>query len=704
MHHKNVVRTIAALLIVSICFSALACFASAKPFTDVSATSSSTKDYLDAINWISDNGYMNGTTETTFSPNEYVTRAMFVTVLYRFAGSPTVTNTVPYTDVPSNAYFYNAVRWGHAKGIVTGTSPTIFSPYQTVTREQSFTFLWRFAKFSRGYTPYMLSDSDDLLNISDTASISPYALEPCKWAISNGLLQFGSGSHLVRPANGTYRKELALWLCRFNSNVDGIIFGEDNYGFVNNSTDFVSTDKYLMSTYHKEKLLNSAPDQDMRNDVAVKIGTEPDPKTGKYISKWQGACYGISLSCILDMIGQIDVNGNYTNGCKNLNAIPSLRALNNSKHKNITAFNGTTISSVESVVNYYWATQMYGFNDDPAAYGGMDFDLTAQTFFTLNPLIEAKRDGCLMLLNYRKEAEMEDPFPFASHTIVIYGPPYRSSGSNDYRYKAYDPNDSTVKEVRVDSRGRWINIDRHGSTITPDRVFVFKNFEAMRRYDIDSSSNSINSAPAVTYANEENDHVKLYVTSDSPFTVTNAEGETLEMLTGSIGGTMEVYRNSFFAMEPTVFCFEVPYSESFSVHFLYPQQGHAINAAWTGSDFTIVYGFNMESVTISHTAVSVLGDEMSYLVSRSFGDGIHTLDFVGEDESRFAFEENGATCSVSSNSDVTMSICNTYFTDMENESDRTVTVSQLSAGENQFHATENLQLVLMPVTVNEEES
>lgn len=210
MHRKNVVRTIAALLIVSICFSALACFASAKPFTDVSATSSSTKDYLDAINWISDNGYMNGTTETTFSPNEYVTRAMFVTVLYRFAGSPTVTNTVPYTDVPSNAYFYNAVRWGHAKGIVTGTSPTTFSPYQTVTREQSFTFLWRFAKFSRGYTPYMLSDSDDLLNISDTASISPYALEPCKWAISNGLLQFGSGSHLVRPANARIARS---WRC-----------------------------------------------------------------------------------------------------------------------------------------------------------------------------------------------------------------------------------------------------------------------------------------------------------------------------------------------------------------------------------------------------------------------------------------------------------------------------------------------------------
>lgn len=704
MHRKNVVRTIAALLIVSICFSALACFASAKPFTDVSATSSSTKDYLDAINWISDNGYMNGTTETTFSPNEYVTRAMFVTVLYRFAGSPTVTNTVPYTDVPSNAYFYNAVRWGHAKGIVTGTSPTTFSPYQTVTREQSFTFLWRFAKFSRGYTPYMLSDSDDLLNISDTASISPYALEPCKWAISNGLLQFGSGSHLVRPANGTYRKELALWLCRFNSNVDGIIFGEDNYGFVNNSTDFVSTDKYLMSTYHKEKLLNSASSGPMRENVAITIGSKPDPETGEYVSKWQGACYGISLSCILDMIGQIDVNGNYTNGCKNLNAIPSLRALNNSKHKNITAFNGTTISSVESVVNYYWATQMYGFNTNPTAYGGLDFDLTEQALFTLTPLIEAKRDGCLMLLNYRKKAEMENPFLYASHTIVIYGPPYRSSGSNDYRYKAYDPNDSTVKEVRVDSRGRWINIDRHGGTITPDRVFVFKNFEAMRPYDIDSSSNSINSAPTVTYANEENDHVKLYVTSSSPFTVTNAEGETLEMLTGSIGGTMEVYRDSFFVMEPTVFCFEVPYSKSFSVSFMVPQQDHGLTVDWDGREFGIVQAENTDVISISRDGVSFSGDDVAYIISRSVGDGTHSLVFSGKNESSFLFEETDGTYAIHSAANTTVSINNIFFTDMENESDRTISVSQLSAGENQFHATENLQLVLMPVTVNEEES
>ena len=82
--------------------------ASAKRFTDV--TRSAYPDYFDAINYVADNGIMNGISSTEFGPNTSVTRAMFITALHRYAGTPADYATMPFNDVPSGHWAYNAIR------------------------------------------------------------------------------------------------------------------------------------------------------------------------------------------------------------------------------------------------------------------------------------------------------------------------------------------------------------------------------------------------------------------------------------------------------------------------------------------------------------------------------------------------------------------------------------------------------------------
>jgi|GEM_PF-1940637 len=102
--------------------------------------------YAAAVDWAVEKGITTGTTETTFSPDESCTRAQMVTFLWRAAGSPAAkTAEMPFTDVESDAYYYQAVLWAVENGITKGTSETTFSPNDTVTRGQTATFLYRFA-------------------------------------------------------------------------------------------------------------------------------------------------------------------------------------------------------------------------------------------------------------------------------------------------------------------------------------------------------------------------------------------------------------------------------------------------------------------------------------------------------------------------------------------------------------------------------
>lgn len=154
-------------------------------FTDVPAG-----EYFYApVLWAVNQGVTNGTSFTTFSPYEGCTRGQAVTFLYRAAGSPTVTGINPFTDVNASDYFYNAVLWAVQNGITNGTSDTTFSPYDTCQRAHIVTFLYRAHQspnvaapenfFDVGPTDYFYDAVrwavvNGITNGTDTNTFSPY--------------------------------------------------------------------------------------------------------------------------------------------------------------------------------------------------------------------------------------------------------------------------------------------------------------------------------------------------------------------------------------------------------------------------------------------------------------------------------------------------------------------------------------------------
>ena len=179
------------------------------PFTDVATTAW----YYDAVEYMYENGMMNGTSDTTFSPNATTTRAMIVTMLHRLEGEPDASD-VNFTDIASGMYYADAVAWAQENGVVTGTSETTFSPDQAITREQLATILYRYAQV-KGYD---VTASTDLAAYTDAAQISAFALTAMQWANAEGLIT-GNTATTINPTGDATRAEVATILMRFAENV-----------------------------------------------------------------------------------------------------------------------------------------------------------------------------------------------------------------------------------------------------------------------------------------------------------------------------------------------------------------------------------------------------------------------------------------------------------------------------------------------------
>lgn len=164
-------------------------------FTDVNFTG----DYHYGIDFMVSNGYMNGTSATAFSPDLPMNRAMLVTILYRLAGEPAVSGSNVFTDVKESDYFYKAVLWASSNGITTGTSATTFSPADHLTREQIAAFLYRYAQFAGKDT----SARDSLSKYTDAGTISTYATEAMQWAVGSGIINGVTSTTLQPKANAT---------------------------------------------------------------------------------------------------------------------------------------------------------------------------------------------------------------------------------------------------------------------------------------------------------------------------------------------------------------------------------------------------------------------------------------------------------------------------------------------------------------------
>ncbi|MGM9579001.1 MAG: 5'-nucleotidase C-terminal domain-containing protein [Evtepia sp.] len=169
--------------------------------------------YANAVTYVTLTGLMNGS-NGAFQPSTNLTRAMMVTVLYRMAGQPEVTQENPFQDVAADTWYTNAVIWASETGITTGTSDTTFAPTKALTREQLASFFYRFAQYeSGGEIP---AAGDNLASFSDAGKISSYAIDAVNWAVGEGLIS-GVGNSTLAPQNSATRAQVATILMRYTA-------------------------------------------------------------------------------------------------------------------------------------------------------------------------------------------------------------------------------------------------------------------------------------------------------------------------------------------------------------------------------------------------------------------------------------------------------------------------------------------------------
>lgn len=175
-------------------------------FSDVTESNTG-KWSANSIDFMSANELVTGTAAKTFSPNQTMTRAMLVTILYRVADKPSVKSVSnPFTDVKAGTYYYDAVLWAYKNNIVTGTSNTTFNPNGAVTREQIAAILYRYAGSPRV--------NASLKGYSDQNKVSTYATTAMEWAVKNGIITGKSATTLDPTGKGT-RAEVAVMLHRY---------------------------------------------------------------------------------------------------------------------------------------------------------------------------------------------------------------------------------------------------------------------------------------------------------------------------------------------------------------------------------------------------------------------------------------------------------------------------------------------------------
>lgn len=212
--------------------------ASVSDFNDVSQSSW----YYSSVKFVTDKGYMNGTSATTFSPSDRMTRAMFVTVLSREANAST-DNTVAssFSDVKSGQWYTGAVEWAHSNGIVTGYSDTVFGIDDPVTRQDIAVLVDRYVKFMN----YTLKEKPQVDSFTDAASISDYAksaVEACRLAG----LYYGNPDGTLRPMEYVTRAEVAAIIERLEK-ITGTA-AQDAPVISPNGGSFSGTQKVTLST------------------------------------------------------------------------------------------------------------------------------------------------------------------------------------------------------------------------------------------------------------------------------------------------------------------------------------------------------------------------------------------------------------------------------------------------------------------------
>lgn len=530
-------RTTAVCLLLALFLTAIPC-ASAKQYTDV--TRSALPDYFDAINYVTDNGIMNGVSTSSFSPNEMVTRAMFITTLYRYAGSPSSFAAVSFTDISSSHYAYNAVKWGVKYNIVTGTTTTTFSPDEQVTREQAMTFLWRYLKNYVGGTPYYYGS---ISGCGDYSSIYDYARTPMYWAVSNAIIFASGSSKLLYPKAGVYRKELALWITRYGCNVDGIRLGKDNFSFTNNASAFHSPtkDRRLMSSAFYNKAYEIATDSERDKILDVQL------------RKWRGVCYGMCLSVILDKKGITAINENSELDSKTMYSMKAPTTNTGHIYVRDRLDSQYYFTQLENVINYNQT--LYQINSI-MKHKYYNFE-NGETCATL--IKDLRTYGILVLSFFWRTSDKT-----LGHAVVLYGMP-KVAADGGYDINVYDPNSLSRQTLHISADLKECTFSNR--SLKPYMISYDADFYNFYSLDLDGDYNL--SMPRVQNSECSNGRMKIALDVDGKYRIENQQGTVFTFDKMKTGGDMPIY-NSYVENnfdETSIAYFEIPESDTIRVYF-----------------------------------------------------------------------------------------------------------------------------------------
>lgn len=164
-------------------------------------------------------GLIGGYQDGTFKPDNNLTRAQFVTILYRQAGSPEVAETTPFTDIANvNREFQKAIAWAYGKKLVDGTTATTFNPQGTLSRQATMKILFQHSGGQAGAEQMFYSVYDG--TFQDSAKLAEWAKTPMYWGVYNTLIEAGEGD-LLNPTASMTRAQLARSMVRYMDKIGG---------------------------------------------------------------------------------------------------------------------------------------------------------------------------------------------------------------------------------------------------------------------------------------------------------------------------------------------------------------------------------------------------------------------------------------------------------------------------------------------------
>ncbi len=177
------------------------------PFTDVK----SGDWFYDSVKYAYENDLMKGISDTEFAPSSDITRAMFVTVIYRMEKEPQ-TESCAFTDVERGSYYEKAVAWANANSIVSGISQECFAPNEPITREQMAAIIYRYAAF-KGYDV----TAGGSTAYTDNGDISDYARDAVIWAAEKSVMTGNTDGSFAPKANTTRAQAAAVFMRMFEN-------------------------------------------------------------------------------------------------------------------------------------------------------------------------------------------------------------------------------------------------------------------------------------------------------------------------------------------------------------------------------------------------------------------------------------------------------------------------------------------------------